>query len=297
MLRKLREFEYYEASTVPEVISLLNQHGKAAKLLAGGTDLLVNMKERGLSPKCLVNIKSVPGLSYIRFDETEGLRIGALTTIREIETSPLIREKFPCLHEGAKSLGSLQIRNRATIGGNLCNASPSADTAPPLLVLDAKVRIVGARGERLVPLEKFFVGPGLSVLDNEILTEIIVPASSQHAQGVYLSISRREAVDLALVGVAIVARKDEKEGRWKDVRVALGAVAPTPIRAYETEKILEGNEFHQGVIEKAARIACEEAQPISDVRASEWYRCEMVKVLFQRALEQTIKNMAGRQSR
>jgi len=296
MLRKLREFEYYEASTVPEVISLLNQYGKAAKPLAGGTDLLVNMKEGGLSPKCLVNIKTVPGLGYIRFDETDGLRIGALTTIREIETSPLIREKFPCLHEGAKSLGSVQIRNRATIGGNLSNASPSADTAPPLLVLDATVRIVGARGERLVPLEQFFVGPGLSVLDNEILTEIIVPASSQHSRGVYLSISRREAVDLALVGVAIVAKKDEKEARWKDIRIALGAVAPTPIRAHQTEKILEGNEFQQGLIEKAASVACEEARPISDVRASEWYRCEMVKVLFKRAVEQTIKNMAGRRS-
>jgi carbon-monoxide dehydrogenase medium subunit len=287
MLRKLKEFEYFEPSAVSEVLSLFNRYGKESKVLAGGTDLLVNMKEKGLSPKCLVNLKSVPGLSYIRFDERTGLRIGALTTIREIETSPLIREKFPCLQEGARSLGSFQIRNRATLGGNLCNASPSADTAPALLVLGANVRLVAAKGERVVPLEKFFVGPGLTVLDNEILTEVIVPASSAQARSVYLSLSRREAVDLAQVGVAFAARKDQ--GRWKEVRLALGAVAPTPIRAYETEKVLEGREMDRGMIERAAKIACDEARPISDLRASSWYRCEMIKVLIQRALKQVTR--------
>jgi len=294
MLRKLREFEYREPSTLSEALAILNQYGKEAKVLAGGTDLLVNMKERGWEPRVLVNLKTVPGLSYIRFDEKEGLRIGALTTVREVETSSLIRETFPCLHEGAKSLGSVQVRNRATLGGNLCNASPAADNAPPLLVLNARVKLVGAGGERVVPLEKFFVGPGTTVLDKEVLTEIMVPASSQQVQGVYLTISRREAVDLAQVGIAIAARAEDKKTRWRDVRIALGAVAPTPIRAYETEKLLEGREIQKTVIEEAIKKSIEEARPITDLRASEWYRREMVEVLAQRALEQIAGQIRGR---
>jgi carbon-monoxide dehydrogenase medium subunit len=294
MLRKLREFEYREPSTLSEAISVLNQYGKEAKVLAGGTDLLVNMKERGWEPRVLVNLKTVPGLSYIRFDKEEGLRIGALTTVREVETSSLIREKFPCLHEGAKSLGSVQVRNRATLGGNLCNASPAADNAPPLLVLKARVKLVGPEGERSLPLEKFFLGPGMTVLDNEVMTEIMVPASSQQVQGVYLTISRREAVDLAQVGIAIAARAEDKKTRWRDVRIALGAVAPTPIRAYETEKLLEGREIQRTVIEETVKKAIEEARPITDLRASEWYRREMVSVLAQRALEQLAGQIMGR---
>jgi len=297
MLRKLREFEYREPSTLSEALAILNQYGKEAKVLAGGTDLLVNMKERGWEPRVLVNLKTVPGLSYIRFDEKEGLRIGALTTVREVETSSLIRETFPCLHEGAKSLGSVQVRNRATLGGNLCNASPAADNAPPLLVLNARVKLVGAGGERVVPLEKFFVGPGTTVLDKEVLTEIMVPASSQQVQGVYLTISRREAVDLAQVGIAIAARAEDKKTTWRDVRIALGAVAPTPIRAYETEKLLEGREIQKTVIEEAIKKSIEEARPITDLRASEWYRREMVEVLALRALEQIAGQIRGRASR
>jgi CO/xanthine dehydrogenase FAD-binding subunit len=294
MLRKLRDFEYREPSTLSEAIAILNQYGKEAKVLAGGTDLLVNMKERGWEPRVLVNLKTIPDLRYILFDEKEGLRIGALTTVREVETSSLIREKFPCLHEGARSLGSVQVRNRATIGGNLCNASPAADHAPPLLVLNARVKLVGAGGERIVPLEKFFVGPGATVLDNEVLTEIMVPASSQHVQGVYLTISRREAVDLAQVGIAVAARAEDKKTRWRDVRIALGAVAPTPLRAYETEKLLEGRNIQESVIEEAVAKSIEEARPITDLRASEWYRREIVKVLAQRALEQVANRIRGR---
>jgi CO/xanthine dehydrogenase FAD-binding subunit len=294
MLRKLREFEYREPSTLSEAIAILNQYGKEVKVLAGGTDLLVNMKERGWEPRALVNLKTIPGLSYIRFDEKEGLRIGALTTVREVEASSLIREKFPCLHEGAKSLGSVQVRNRATLGGNLCNASPAADNAPPLLVLNARVKLVGLKGERVLPLEKFFVGPGVTVLDNEVLTEIMVPASSQQLQGVYLTISRREAVDLAQVGVAVAARAEGKKTNWRDVRIALGAVAPTPIRAYETEKLLEGREIQRTVIEEAVKKSIEEVTPITDLRASQWYRGEMVKVLAQRALEQIAGQIRGR---
>jgi carbon-monoxide dehydrogenase medium subunit len=290
MLRKLREFEYLEPSSLSEAVSLLNQHSKAAKIFAGGTDLLVDMKEGELSPRYLIDIKGIPGQDYIKYDEKKGLRMGALTTMRQIETSRVVREQFPPLAQAAKVLGSVQVRNRATIGGNLCNASPAAETAPPLLVLGAKVKLVGSRGERMLPLEEFFVGPELTVLDKEILTEIIVPSPSPHTRGVYISISRRRAVDLALVGVAVAAVVDPEKGRWKEVKIALGAVGPTPMRVPKAERILNGKRIDAALIEKAARIASDEADPISDVRASAWYREEMVRVLVQRTLERVSKN-------
>ncbi len=290
MLRKLREFEYLEPSSLSEALSLLDQHSKAAKIFAGGTDLLVNMKEGELSPGYLIDIKGIPGQDYIRYDKRKGLRIGALTTIRQIEISRVVREQSLPLAQAAKVLGSVQVRNRATIGGNLCNASPSAETAPSLLVLGAKVKLVGSRGERVLPLEEFFVGPGLTVLDKEILTEIMVPPLSPHTRGVYMSVSRRRAVDLALVGVAVAVVVDPDKGQWKEVKIALGAVAPTPMRATRAEGILNGKRINAALIEEAAQMASDEARPISDVRASAWYREEMVSVLVQRALEQVSKN-------
>jgi len=285
MLRKLREFEYLEPSSLSEAVSLLDQYGQEAKILAGGTDLLVDMKEGELSPRYLVDIKGITGQDYIKYDEKKGLRIGSLTTIRQVETSRVVREQFVPLAEAAKVLGSVQVRNRATIGGNLCNASPSAETAPPLLVLGAKVKLFGSQGERVLPLEQFFVGPGLTVLDKEILTEVIVPPPSPHTRAVYTSISRRRAVDLALVGVAVAAVVDRDKDQWKKVRIALGAVAPIPMRVPKAEGILNRKPIDAALIEEAAQIASDEAHPISDVRASAWYREEMVRVLVQRALE------------
>jgi len=288
MLRKLREFEYFEPSTLSEAISLLEQYNGTAKILSGGTDLLVAMKEKGLTPGYLINIKCIPDLAYIKYDE-EGLRIGALTTIREIEKSNLIKEKFSILAQAAGVLGSVQVRNRATLGGNLCNAAPSAEMAPALLVLDAQVKIIGRNGERVLPLEKFFVGPGLTVLEKEILTEIRVPPTSSHTKGVYIKHSPRRAMDIAVVGVAVAATLDENKTKFKNVKIALGAVAPTPIRAFEAEKVLEGKKIGNDLIEKASQVAQGETRPISDVRGSDWYRKEMVKVLVRRALQQVSK--------
>jgi carbon-monoxide dehydrogenase medium subunit len=286
MQGKLKDFEYFAPSTMSEVMSLLEQYGERAKFLAGGTDLLVAMKERRTDPKCLINLKGITELEHITFDEEHGLRIGALTKIRQIETSRLIQEKFPSLFEGAKVLGSVQVRNLATIGGNICTASPSADTVPSLLSLDASVKLRGSSGERILPLREFFVGPGMTVLSREVLTEIIVPVPSPSSQSTYLCLNRREAVDLALVGVAVAGAVDKGNGNWKNVRIALGAVAPTPIRAHKAEKSLEGKLAESGSLNAAAHIASEECLPISDVRASASYRKEMVKVLVERALEQ-----------
>lgn len=285
MLRKLREFEYVEPADLSEAVALLDRYGDEAKILAGGTDLLVWMKEGARTPKYLINIKHIPGVRHIHFSEGEGLRIGALTTVREIETDAVVREKFGALHQAARELASIQVRNLATLGGNLCTASPAAETAPPLLALGAAVKLRGLRGERVLPLAEFFQGPGSTALEREILTEIIIPAPKPGSRSVYQSISRRNAVDLAIVGVAASGGVDGG-GKWQDVRLALGAVAPTPIRASRAEQALAGKPAEPDVIAAAAETAAEESRPISDLRATAWYRKEMVKVLVRRALEE-----------
>jgi len=290
MLRKLREFEYFEPSSLSEAVALLDRYGEEAKVLAGGTDLLVWMKEGARRPKYIVNIKHIPGVRHIHFTEAEGLRIGALTSVREIETADIIREKFSGLQQAAGELASVQVRNLATIGGNLCTASPAANLAPPLLVMGARVKLRGLRGERVLPLEEFFEGPGSTAMDREILTEIVVPAPEAKSRSLYKSISRRNAVDLAIVGVAVAGRIDSRAGEWKSVRIALGAVAPTPMRALLAEKTLAGKKVANGAIAEAARTAAEEARPVTDLRASAWYRKEMINVLLRRSLEELAGN-------
>ena len=289
MLRKLKELEYFEASSFSEAISLLGQYGKEARLIAGGTDLLVWMKEGARRPKVVINIKSIPEGDQITFDEKNGLKIGSLVKISQIQSFAVIRDRFTALAQAAKELGSAQVRNLATIGGNLCTAAPSAETAPPLLALNAKVILHGAKGPREVPLEEFFVGPGATVLNGEVLTEILIPSPASGTRGVYKKISRRNAVDMAIVGVAAVGVISEDSKEWRDIKIALGAVAPTPMRAVKAENVLKGRKIESASIEEAAQIASEEARPISDIRGSAWYRKEMVKVLVRRSLEEISK--------
>ncbi|MFC1814608.1 FAD binding domain-containing protein [Thermodesulfobacteriota bacterium] len=286
MLRKLRAFEYIEPSNLSEAISLLDRYGDEARILAGGTDLLVWLKEGARSPKYMINIKHISGVAHIHYKESEGLKIGALTTIREIETSKVIQEKFVGLYQAAKELGSIQVRNLATIGGNLCTASPSAEMAPPLLIMGAKVKLRGLRGERVLALEEFFQGPGSTAIDREILTEIIIPPPDPQSRSLYKSISRRSAVDLAIVGVAVAGVIESASQEWKNIKIALGAVAPIPMRAFRAEKVLEDHKVDAALIEEAAQTASEEARPVSDLRASAWYRKEIVKVLVRRSLEE-----------
>jgi len=287
MLRKMKRFEYFEPSTLEEAFSLLNKYNGKVKILSGGTDLLVAMKERGLAPSYVMNVKCIPGLDYIKYEEKKDLRIGALTTIRTIETSNVIREKFSVLAQAASMLGSIQVRNRATIGGNLCNAAPSAETAPSLIGLKAKVKIASLEGERIVPLEKFFVGPGITVLKKgEILAEIIVPFPLPHTKGIYIKYGRRKAMEIAMVSVAVIATLSVEGEVWEDVNIILGAVAPTPLRARKAEEVLQSKRISEPLIEKVGQLAYEEACPISDMRASADYRKEMVKVLVKKAIRE-----------
>lgn len=283
---RLPKFEYLKPCTIEEVFSLLAQYDGKAQILAGGTDLLVKMKERKLKPQYLIGLKGVPSLDCLEYHEGTGLRIGALTTLGTVASSLLVQEKYPVLVSAINKMASAQVRSLGTVGGNLCNAAPSADTAPPLICLGAKVKLASAKGTRTVALEDFFKGPGLTVMKvGEILTEIQVPRPSPHSAGVYQKLSRT-AVDLAIVGVAAFIRVEPKKGSCAEARIALGAVAPTPIRAKEAEAILQGKQPSDKLIEQAAQLAAGVACCITDVRGSEGYRTEMVGVLTRRAIKE-----------
>jgi len=267
----VKRFEYFEPLTLAEASSLLARYAGRAQPLAGGTDLLVELREQLRRADCVVNIKKIPGIGALSFDPQAGLRIGALVTARALEVSAVIREKYPSLLQAVRELGSIQVRNRATIVGNVCRASPSADTLPPLIADGAMVSIHGVQGKRSLLLEEFFTGPGKTVLKpDELLTEIVVPAPAPRSGKVYIKHGRRKAMELATVGVAVTLT----EGL--DVRIVLAAVAPTPIRAKQAEALLRGRKIDSALLERAAQAAVEESRPISNVRASAEYRREMV---------------------
>jgi CO/xanthine dehydrogenase FAD-binding subunit len=283
---RLPKFEFLAPKTVQEACSLLSQHGDKAKVKAGGTDVLNVMKERKIAPQYLIGISGISDLDYIKAD-ADGIKIGALTTLSSLGNSSVIKEKCPCLAEVPLKMATVQIRNMGTLGGNLCNAAPSADTAPILICLGAKAKIAGPNGERVVALEDFFTGPGKTVLGNgELLVEIQVPAQPANTAGAYFKMSR-VAVDLAVVGVGVVVTRDGDS--CKDIKITLGAVAPTPIRAKKAEAVIKGKKVDDALLEQAGKIASEEATPIDDVRGSAFYRTEIVKVYTKRAIKQAME--------
>jgi carbon-monoxide dehydrogenase medium subunit len=284
-MKRTEPLEMYQPASVQEASRLLRENGPGGHFLAGGTDLIIAMKEKGLVPRYIVDLKRIPGLAGIRENGDGSIALGALTTMREIETSPLIKQTYPFLAQSAAEVGSIQIRNRATVGGNMANATPSADVAPGLIALSAAAKIASASGERVVALEDFFRGPGQTVMRNdEILTEITIPKTAPQLVGEYIKFSPREMMDLAYVGVAVAYELDKKDKRSTGVRIVLGAVAPTPIRAKRAEAMLEGQALNEALAQRAAAIAAEESKPISDVRSTADYRRAMVGAMTKRAL-------------
>ena len=283
-----RDVEYLEPETLEEALRLLSKHKGAARVLvSGGTDLLVPLKKGKVLPRYVINMQGIPDLNLISYDDSQGLRIGALATIDAVATSPIIRRNFSLLAQAAAALGTPQIRNRATIGGNLCNASPSAEMAPALLVLETRLKMRGADGERIVPLEEFFVGPGKTVLkSDEILTEIQVPDLPPQSAGVYLRQTVRKALDLAIVGVAVLITL--QGDTIQDARIALGAVAPVPMRARKAEAVLRSKRLNDALLDEAGLVASGEASPITDIRSSAEYRRKMIQVLVARAIKQAV---------
>jgi carbon-monoxide dehydrogenase medium subunit len=289
-IRRLPKFEYHTPSSVAEALELMSRYEKSGRLIAGGTDLLLAMKRREIAPEHLIDLGSVPGLGGITAGNGS-VRIGALTTLAEIERSDVVKKQVAPLWDAVNVMASAQIRTLATIGGNLCSAVPSADTAPPLMALGASVTLTGRAGERTVPIQDFFTGPKTSTLKaDEILTDIIIPKPAPLSGGCYLKLMRRQAMDLALVGVAAFLALDEKKV-CREARIALGAVAPTPIRVPEVEALLVNAELNEILLTEAGRIAGLQCRPITDIRASLAYRCSMVEVFTGRALAEAYRRI------
>lgn len=285
----LPEFELIQPENLNEATRILLELGEKACLVAGGTDVFTAMREKGFEPEVLVDLKGIRELRGIAPAEDHRVSIGATTTLREVETSKLVHEVCPVLAETVGQIGSIQVRNRGTIGGNLGNGSPAADSARALLILDAEVELESPAGRRAVPIESFFTGPGeTAIKPGEIMRRVIIPTPKPATSMVSLKYGPRQAMDCAVVSVA-VAMTFDPSGGCQTAWIALGAVAPTPLRARQAEALLVGGNLTQQHLEQVAEAARTEARPISDIRASAGYRSHLVEVLVRRAVKQAVE--------
>ncbi len=290
---RIRSFEYRAAVDLADALQFLRQHGAETKLLAGGTDLVLAMKEKQVLPARVLSLHKVAELDFVS-RQNGRLRLGALARHADLQAHAELRAAAPVLCEAAGSIGSWQIRNVATLGGNLCSASPAADSAPALLALEAQAVLVRAGAERVIPLSRFFKGPRETVLEpEEMLKEIVFARPGPRAHGCYLKLMRKKAVDLAVLGVAFQAEADEAGERLARVAIGLGGVAPTPLRAAEAENLLKGLTHQEALkaLPEAAQAAVKAARPISDVRASAEYRRAMVQVYVSRAAKRVFQHL------
>lgn len=277
------KFDFVGPRTPEEAVATLSERGPGGKLLAGGTDLLLQVKARAAKPSYVVDLSRVSDLDRIDYRPGEGIWIGSMVRLRTIQQSALLNERFGLIVDGAKLVGSIQIRNLATIGGNLCNAAPSADVSPPLIAAGARAEILGPSGSRTISFGEFFLGPRRTVVQpNELLLGVWVPEPSVGFGGNYLRHTPRKEMDIAVVGVGSAVTVHD--GVCVDARIALGAVAPKPIRAQKAEAALRGQKLSEDLIAEAARIAASEARPITDVRGTAEFRQHIVGVLTRRTL-------------
>ncbi|MBN1973221.1 MAG: xanthine dehydrogenase family protein subunit M [Sedimentisphaerales bacterium] len=286
----LPRFSYLVPKNLKEACLMLAEHKDKSRILAGGTDLLIKMKNRIVQPEYIIGISNIPDTDYIRVDR-EQLVIGANARLSAVAEHPRIQRYFPALAYAASVTATVQIRNMGTVVGNICNASPAADTATPLLVYDARVVIMHPEGERNLPLDEFFKGPGLTVLKSgEIVKELILPLTAGRSSSNYQKLSARGKVDIAAIGVSVCLLADENE-IVTQARIAIGAVAPVPKRIGRVEKYLEGKGLTQASVKQAAQISMEESAPITDIRATALYRKKMVEVLTMRALSSSMEQI------
>lgn len=289
----MRDFDFAAPRTLDEAMAILAQaDGQQVRVLAGGTDLIDQIRQGRKSPSLVMDMKQIPEMRRLAFDPREGLYIGAAATCQEIAGYPPVRQHYPALAEACSLVGSIQIQNRASVGGNVCNAAPSADTVPPLLVHGALAVVAGAGGRRQLPLDEFFLGPGQTVLAaNEIMLAVIVPPPPANSASHYLRFTPREEMDIAVAGVGSLLVLEPGSRRCRQARLALAAVAPTPIRAREAEASLEGQLLGKEHLVRAGELAAQATRPISDVRGSADYRRELVKVLTRRTLESCLRSL------
>lgn len=283
------KFDYFTPRTLEEAVELLKKNeSRGPRIMAGGTDLMVKMRLRTISPEVIISLKYIPNLDTIETDPQKGLTIGATALLADVAAHPDIQRYFPAIAAAAGETANVQVRNMGTVVGNLCNASPSADNAPTLLVMDATVHIVGPEGKRDLPLNEFFKGPGITALETgEIVIAVSVPPPPPNTGVKYLNFSGRGKYDCSTVGIGALISLSEDT--CHTARIAIGACAPIPMRAYKTETLLTGNIIDETLLRSASTKAAEETVPIDDLRASAKYRLKVVEVLTYRVLTEVCR--------
>jgi len=280
----MKNFDYLEPTTVAEACALLKQHGGEAKVFAGGAHLTILMKQGLLAPKALVNIKKIPELKGIRYDAKEGLSIGALVTHREVETSALVREKFPVLSEAEREVANIRVRNMGTVGGNLASGEPLTDLSQIFIALDGKAKIAGPNGQRMIAVEELFLDfYTTSLAEDEILTHVVLPPLPPRSGIEYIRFSSSSVVDKPSAGVAVRLTLDSSGETVQTARIVLGCVGATPVRARKAEALLAGKKVTPELAVEAGSTASQECNPTSDLRGSEHYKRAIVHTLVKRA--------------
>ena len=291
----MQYFNYIAPKSVDEVFSVIAKQNGSAKILSGGTDLLVQLREGRRKAGMVVDVKHIPELTEISFDSRNGLRIGAAASCHEICADANVDRYYPGLVDGIRLIGGIQIQNRASVGGNLCNASPAADSIPALIVHEAICTLAGPNGRRTLPVEEFCIAPGQNaLLSGEMLVSIHVPAPKANTGGGYLRFIPRNEMDIAEVGAGAAVTLDEEKRRFVSGRIALGAVAPTPLPAPEAGAFLAGKEITRTTIKEAARMAQAIAKPITDMRGTAEHRRHLCAVLVERVLDKAIERAGGK---
>ncbi len=280
----MKPFKYLSPTTVEEAISYYGQHSETAKFVAGGTDVIVKVKEGWMEPDYLISLKKIEEMAELHKNEATGdLSIGALVTHATLEKSLMIQNEYPIIYDAVSNIGSLQVRNVGTIGGNLINAVPSADGAIPLIALDGVALLHGPTGERSAQVKDLFIEPYKTILKpGEILKKITIPPQSPNTGSAYIKFGRRAAMELPLIGIGVLLTLEDDLKTCTKARICLGVAAPTPMRAFDAEKLLQGKEINEDILIEAGKIAADESKVRDSVRGKAWHRKEMIRVHVRR---------------
>lgn len=278
--------QYFAPQKIEEALGILSKYGKEIKIIAGGTDLLIQYYDRLYEVNGWLDLKNISELKNIRINKNE-MEIGAMVTHTQLEKSGDVQKYFPVLSKAAADIGSPQIRNRGTVGGNIVNASPAGDLLAPLIAYDARFRLLSTQGEKIVPAEEFFIGPKKTILEPaQLLTQIILPLPSERIYGCWIKIGKRKALIIATITLALVVEMAEDNKTVKDVRTCLGSVAPTPIEIKEIRKKMIGKDFNQLDFTELGQIVEDKISPIDDIRGTREYRKDVAKNIMINALEE-----------
>ncbi len=280
----MKAFKYLSPTTVEEAILFYCRHSETARFMAGGTDIIVKIKEEWIEPDFLISLKKIPDLAELHKNEsTKQLSIGAMVTHAALEKSLMIQNEYPIIYDAVSNIGSLQVRNVGTIGGNLINAVPSADGAIPLIALDGTALLHGPDGERSVEVRDLFIEPYKTVLKpGEILTKITIPAQAPHTGSAYIKFGRRAAMELPLIGIGVLLSLDDDLETCTKARICLGVAAPTPMRALDAENLLVGKKINEDILIEAGKVAADESRVRDSIRGKAWHRKEMIRVQVRR---------------